>query len=300
MGDHDHVNHPGSKKQFEEVWNDEDEMVDEEFNPKTFFMLHDKNSDNFLDVYEVELLMEHELKKVYDPENDEEDDMIEMEEERLRMREHFFGEVDKNKDKMISLKEFMDYTNTQEYEKPDMRSYETVDESIDRGKVYSKAELEDYKNEIEEQEKLLKEKIENMRKHSRSVMEYKRDLTAEQLKHNQKPAHEITDEDKAKIELMEKNLNDKQAVLQNMANDVQQIANDLTNMKNDYASNLINSDEYQLKIQELEKKQQEKLAEAEKKMDNLMESERVKEKIKAFEDKKREMEEKLAQMKHQL
>ena len=68
---------------------------------------------------------------------------------------------------------------------------------------------------------------------------------------------------------MEKNLNEKQAVLQNMANDVQQIANDLTNMKNDYASNLINSDEYQLKIQELEKKQQEKLAEAEKKMDNL-------------------------------
>ena len=67
--DHDPVNHPGSKKQFEEVWNDEDEMVDEEFNPKTFFMLHDKNSDNFLDVYEVELLMEHELKKVYDPEN---------------------------------------------------------------------------------------------------------------------------------------------------------------------------------------------------------------------------------------
>ena len=99
--------------------------------------------------------------------------MIEMEEERLRMREHFFGEVDKNKDKMISLKEFMDYTNTQEYEKPDMRSYETVDESIDRGKVYSKAELEEYKNEIEEQEKLLKEKIENMRKHSRSVMEYR-------------------------------------------------------------------------------------------------------------------------------
>lgn len=67
--DHDPVNHPGSKKQFEEVWKEEDEMVDEEFNPKTFFMMHDKNSDNYLDVYEVELLMEHELKKVYDPEN---------------------------------------------------------------------------------------------------------------------------------------------------------------------------------------------------------------------------------------
>ena len=99
--------------------------------------------------------------------------MVEMEEERLRMRQHFFGEVDKNQDKMISLKEFMDYTNTKEYEKPDMRSYETVDESIDRGQLYTKAELEEYKLEIEDQEKLLKEKIENMRKASRSVMEYR-------------------------------------------------------------------------------------------------------------------------------
>jgi len=297
--DHDLVNHPGSKKQFEEVWNEEDEMVDEEFNPKTFFMMHDKNSDNYLDVYEVELLMEHELKKVYDPEN-EEDDMVEMEEERLRMRQHFFGEVDKNQDKMISLKEFMDYTNTKEYEKPDMRSYETVDESIDRGKVYTKADLEEYKGEIEEQERLLKDKIENMRKHSRSVMEYKRDLTAEQIAHNKKPAQEITDEDRLKIEIMEKNLNEKQSVLQDMANDVQNIAKDLTDMKNDYASNLISTDEYQLKIKEMEKKQADKLAQAEQKMESLMETSKVAQKIKEFEKKKLEMEEKLAQMKHQL
>ena len=67
-----------------------------------------------------------------------------------------------------------------------------------------------------------------------------------------------------------------------------------------HASNLINSDEYQLKIKELEQKQQEKLQEAEKKMENLMESDRVKQKIADFEEKKRQMEEKLAQMKHQL
>jgi hypothetical protein len=41
---HDPVNHPGSKDQFKEIWNEEDEMVDEEFDPKTFFALHDTNS----------------------------------------------------------------------------------------------------------------------------------------------------------------------------------------------------------------------------------------------------------------
>lgn len=35
---------------------------------------------------------EFQLEKVYDPKN-EEDDMVEMEEERLRMREHVMNEV---------------------------------------------------------------------------------------------------------------------------------------------------------------------------------------------------------------
>lgn len=67
--DHDTVNHPGSKKALEEVWDDVDDMKDEEFDPKTFFMMHDTNNDKHLDVYEVEVIMENELKKVYDPDN---------------------------------------------------------------------------------------------------------------------------------------------------------------------------------------------------------------------------------------
>lgn len=38
---------------------------------------------------------EFQLEKVYDPKN-EEDDMVEMEEERLRMREHVMNEVQTN------------------------------------------------------------------------------------------------------------------------------------------------------------------------------------------------------------
>jgi len=131
-------------------------------------------------------------------------------------------------------------------------------------------------------------------------MEYKRDLTAEQIAHNKKPAHEITDEDRLKIEIMEKNLNEKQSVLQDMADDVQKFAKYLTDMKNDYASNLISTDEYKLKMKEMEKKQADKLAQAEQKMENLMETSKVAQKIKEFERKKLEMEEKLAAMKHQL
>merc|ERR1712071_159795 len=41
--DHKKINEPGHKKALEEVWTEEDQMEDK-FNPKTFFALHDTNS----------------------------------------------------------------------------------------------------------------------------------------------------------------------------------------------------------------------------------------------------------------
>ncbi len=38
--DHDKMQHPASKKQLEDVWNNQDGLDDEEFNPRTFFFLH--------------------------------------------------------------------------------------------------------------------------------------------------------------------------------------------------------------------------------------------------------------------
>ena len=38
-------------------------------------------------------------------------------EEMARMREHVFGELDHDKDKLISLNEFLNYTASQEFEK---------------------------------------------------------------------------------------------------------------------------------------------------------------------------------------
>ena len=37
---HEKVNHPGSKDQLEEVWEEQDHLDGEQFNPKTFFQLH--------------------------------------------------------------------------------------------------------------------------------------------------------------------------------------------------------------------------------------------------------------------
>lgn len=74
--------------------------------------------------------------------------MMEMDEELLRMREHLFEEVDKNNDKMISLEEFLEYTNSDSFAKPDKKSYETVDDALAKGEVFTKEELDAYKKVI--------------------------------------------------------------------------------------------------------------------------------------------------------
>jgi len=37
---HDRLEHPASKQQLEDVWKGDDDMKEEEFEPKTFFMMH--------------------------------------------------------------------------------------------------------------------------------------------------------------------------------------------------------------------------------------------------------------------
>ena len=91
-------------------------MKGQAFNAQQFFMLHDVNNDRTLDADEIEQLMENELSKRYKQTTDDNDDsdenkqateqQIQKEEERLRMREHFFGEVDTNKDQVITGRGF--------------------------------------------------------------------------------------------------------------------------------------------------------------------------------------------------
>lgn len=141
--EHEKIQHPGSKDQFEEVWEKEDKMEDQDFDPKTFFMMHDLNQDMFWDIQEVEAVLQRELEKMYDERNTpEEDDPVEKEEEMNRMREHVFKEIDHDKDLMISIQEFLQYTGkhgeNKKFEEND--GWETVDDKP----AFTDEEYQDY------------------------------------------------------------------------------------------------------------------------------------------------------------
>ncbi|KAG0411217.1 hypothetical protein HPB47_011648, partial [Ixodes persulcatus] len=135
--DHPAVHEPGSKPQLEETWEKQDHMNKEDFNPNTFFAMHDLNGDGQLDQDEIEAILTPEVKKVYDP-NNEEDDPRERQEEIQRMREHVVHEGDKNKDGMISHEEFMDMTQRKDFERDD--GWKGLDEQ----QIYSEEELRAY------------------------------------------------------------------------------------------------------------------------------------------------------------
>lgn len=135
--DHPQVHEPGTRQQFEEVWEKKDNLPKQEFDPKTFFALHDLDSNGFWDPQEVRQLLKIEISKLYDP-NNPEDDPNEMEEEYERMREHIYKEIDANHDGLISLQEFLDYSK-----KPDFRQDHGWDD-VRKKEVFSQKDYEEY------------------------------------------------------------------------------------------------------------------------------------------------------------
>ncbi|WKY16890.1 hypothetical protein Q1695_001476 [Nippostrongylus brasiliensis] len=109
---HEKLKHPGSRDQLEEVWEDTDHMDKDNFDPRTFFALHDLNGDGFWNAEELEALFQKELEKMYN-ETDPDDDPRERMEEMYRMREHVTKQMDKNHDRLISLDEFLQDTEAQ-------------------------------------------------------------------------------------------------------------------------------------------------------------------------------------------
>lgn len=145
--DHPRVHEPGSKQHFEDVWEKKDHLPKAEFNPKTFFALHDSNSDNYWDQSEVRQLLVTEINKLYDP-NNPEDDPNEMEEEFERMREHIYKEIDTDRDGLISLKEFVDYSK-----KPEFKN-DNGWEDVSKKEAYTKQDYEEY---MKNREKMLRQ-----------------------------------------------------------------------------------------------------------------------------------------------
>jgi len=137
--EHPQMHHPGSKQQLEEVWEEQDHLSPDNFNPKTFFALHDLDGNGVWDADEVKALFGKELDKVYDP-NAPEDDMAERYEEMERMREHVFNETDINRDFLISFPEFLEQTRKQEFERD--QGWNTLDEQP----IYSEQEYNEFEH----------------------------------------------------------------------------------------------------------------------------------------------------------
>ncbi|XP_021917818.1 nucleobindin-2 isoform X3 [Zootermopsis nevadensis] len=141
---HDPLHHPGSKQQLEEVWEKQDHMDNQEFNPRTFFHLHDLDGNGVWDADEVKALFLKELDKMYTP-GEAEDDMRERIEELERMREHVFREADTNKDGLISYEEFLAQTQKPEFEK------DAGWEGLDEQQVYTQDEYREFERKRQEE-----------------------------------------------------------------------------------------------------------------------------------------------------
>ncbi|CAI9557172.1 unnamed protein product [Staurois parvus] len=177
--EHPKVNVPGSKDQLKEVWEETDGLDPNDFNPKTFFKLHDANEDGVLDEQELEALFTKELEKVYDPKN-EEDDMVEMEEERLRMREHVMKNVDTNQDRLVTLEEFLKSTESKDFNNPP-DGWQTVEET----QIYTEQELRRFEQELVAQEAALNQKAEELRKEHEVLQQRKIELDAQKKEFQQ-------------------------------------------------------------------------------------------------------------------
>ncbi|XP_057673418.1 nucleobindin-1 isoform X3 [Corythoichthys intestinalis] len=175
---HPKVNAPGSVAQLREVWEETDRLDPKEFNPKTFFKLHDTNEDGVLDEQELEALFTKELEKVYDPKN-EEDDMMEMEEERLRMREHVMKNVDTNKDRLVSLDEFLKSTEKKEFNTA--KEWETLDAKP----AYTEEELHRFEAELRDKEEELKKRADTLRQEQELLKERGKALEAQRREYQQ-------------------------------------------------------------------------------------------------------------------
>ncbi|XP_074533447.1 nucleobindin-2-like isoform X2 [Halichoeres trimaculatus] len=172
--DHPKVHHPGSEDQLKEVWQEADGLDPDDFDPKTFFKMHDNNGDGFLDETELEALFTKELEKVYNPEN-EEDDMVEMEEERLRMREHVMSEVDTNKDRLVSLNEFMAATKKEEF--TEKEEWETLDQNP----LYTEEEMLEFERHLVNEERDINKKTAELQRQREELERKQEELNAQRI-----------------------------------------------------------------------------------------------------------------------
>ncbi|XP_041471589.1 nucleobindin-2-like isoform X3 [Lytechinus variegatus] len=182
MKQHAKLNHPGSKKQLEEVWENTDHLDRKDFNPKTFFFLHDSNSDGFLDEFELEALFIKEVEKIYQGKKNA--DVQEKFEELSRMREHVVKQIDGNKDKMVSLDEFMEAAAASDFDE------EEEWQDLNQESQFTEEDLEKYQDELR---RTLEETKAKMAEAGDNFVRVRQPPGQDTVQMNQAQAHQVQD-----------------------------------------------------------------------------------------------------------
>uniref|UniRef100_A0A8C2WGK2 Nucleobindin-1 n=1 Tax=Cyclopterus lumpus TaxID=8103 RepID=A0A8C2WGK2_CYCLU len=150
---HPKVNAPGSVAQLREVWEETDGLDPQEFNPKTFFKLHDTNEDGVLDEQELEALFTKEVKKP-----------------KTRLMRLY---------RLVTLEEFLKSTEKKEFSNP--KEWETLETSP----LYTEEELQRFEVDLRDREEELKRKAENLRQQQELLKERGKALEAQRREYQQ-------------------------------------------------------------------------------------------------------------------
>jgi len=140
---HEKIHEPGHKAQLEEVW-DSDGYDPENFEPRTFFHIHDKDGNGYLDYYETETLFLHDLDKLYNM-SDPNVDLWERSEELERMRMHMLKVMDTDHDGLVSYEEFMKESTSEDFNHDE--EWKSVGEDE---QVFTDAEYDEYERLLAE------------------------------------------------------------------------------------------------------------------------------------------------------
>eukprot|EP00042_Codosiga_hollandica_P025133 m.109665 g.109665 ORF g.109665 m.109665 type:complete len:569 (+) comp51777_c0_seq1:72-1778(+) len=137
--------HPGSKAQLLDVWQRHDGMDADNFDPRTFFVLHDSTDDGLWDVKEIEALFLDHAEEIHAALSSDVENVKVLElEEAARMREHLLAEVDQDEDSMISQAEFIDYVHSIKFEQTEEWK------PIDLDREFSEEDLKEFVADAEE------------------------------------------------------------------------------------------------------------------------------------------------------
>uniref|UniRef100_A0A8D1K0F5 Nucleobindin-1 n=1 Tax=Sus scrofa TaxID=9823 RepID=A0A8D1K0F5_PIG len=151
--EHPKVNVPGSQAQLKEVWEELDGLDPNRFNPKTFFILHDINSDGVLDEQELEALF---TKEVSDPGHGG-GWAPGWREVQLFAYSYLVPQVDTNQDRLVTLDEFLASTQRKEFGDTG-EGWETVE----MHPAYTEDELRRFEEELAAREAELNAKAQRL------------------------------------------------------------------------------------------------------------------------------------------